>query len=111
MRRRRSLIPILLALACLALLTTVIFRGSDFLLYPPSPTRTPVIQVTGTVSPRQHAPQLHVRGNQLFDSNNRVVRLIRVNRSGTAYRCLRYSIFDGPGDQASINAMLRWRIN
>jgi hypothetical protein len=57
------------------------------------------------------APQLHIVGNQLLDGKNRPVRLIGANRSGTEYKCLHDSIFDGPGDQKSINAMLTWHIN
>ncbi|HLL80601.1 MAG TPA: cellulase family glycosylhydrolase [Ktedonobacteraceae bacterium] len=56
------------------------------------------------------APQLHVSGNLLVDQANRPVRLIGADRSGTEYMCLGYGIFDGPHDQASINAMLSWRI-
>jgi endoglucanase len=57
------------------------------------------------------APQLHVVGNQLLDNKNRPIRLIGANRSGTEYKCLQESIFDGPHDQASIDAMLIWHIN
>src|SRR5437867_11866806 len=41
------------------------------------------------------APQPHVVGNQLLDSNKRPVRLIGANRSGTEYNCLHDGIFDG----------------
>jgi endoglucanase len=61
--------------------------------------------------PLHPAPQLHVWHNLLVDSANRPVRLIGANRSGTEYACLSWSIFDGPSDQASINAMLSWHIN
>jgi endoglucanase len=57
------------------------------------------------------APQLHVVGNQLLDSKNRPIRLTGANRSGTEYKCLHDNIFDGPGDQKSIDAMLTWHIN
>lgn len=57
------------------------------------------------------APALQIADNQLVDSANRVVRLTGANRSGTEYRCLHYSVFDGPNNQASIDAMLSWRIN
>lgn len=71
-----------------------------------TPTSTPA-PVT-SLSP---APQLHVRGNQILDSNNTPVRLLGVNRSGTEYQCLRSGIFDGPSDETSILAMLNWHIN
>ncbi len=57
------------------------------------------------------APQLHIAGNQLLDSKNRPIRLIGANRSGTEYKCFHDSVFDGPGDQVSIDAMLSWHIN
>ncbi len=40
-----------------------------------------------------------------------MVRLTGANRSGTEYRCLNYSVFDGPNSETSIDAMLTWHIN
>jgi endoglucanase len=58
------------------------------------------------------AAKLHVKGNLLVD-NHRVVQLLGVNRSGTEYMCADNPgvFFDGPNDQASIDAMKTWRIN
>ena len=41
------------------------------------------------------------------------VRLLGVNRSGADYQCVETGdqIFDGPTDQASIEAMVSWHIN
>ena len=61
--------------------------------------------------PLHPAPQLHVRNNLLLNNANQPVRLVGVNRSGTEYACLSWSIFDGPSNQASIDAMLSWHIN
>jgi endoglucanase len=61
--------------------------------------------------PLRSAPRLHVSRNLLVDSANRPVRLVGANRSGTEYSCLSWGIFDGPSDQASIDAMLSWHIN
>jgi hypothetical protein len=35
-----------------------------------------------------------------------------VNRSGTEYQCVKgYGIFDGPGDEASVQAIAKWKVN
>jgi hypothetical protein len=48
----------------------------------------------------------------LVDGNGNVVRLHGVNRSGTEYACIQNDgIFDGPSDQASIDAMKTWKVN
>jgi len=67
--------------------------------------------ITGSTASSSPAPQLHIKGNLLFDSHGNVVRLTGANRSGTEYRCLNYSVFDGPNSEASIDAMLQWHIN
>jgi endoglucanase len=55
------------------------------------------------------APQLHVSGNQLVDQNGSRVVLHGMDRSGTEYACVQGNgIFDGPNDQASINAIKSW---
>ncbi len=57
-------------------------------------------------------PWIGVRANHLVDRGGNPVRLVGVNRSGTEYQCERGNgIFEGPDDQASIEAMLRWHIN
>lgn len=55
------------------------------------------------------APQLHVSGNNLVDSNGSTVTLHGVDRSGTEYMCVGGNgIFDGPNDQASVSAIKSW---
>ena len=91
----------------LLLLMTFILLLSLF-LRSPSLRRNPV---GGNKPHPAIAPQLHVDGNQLLDSKNRPIRLIGANRSGAEYKCLHDGVFDGPSDQASIDAMLTWHIN
>ncbi len=55
---------------------------------------------------------LHVSGNQIVNGAGQPVRLLGVNRSGTQYACSEgWGIFDGPADQASVEAMKTWKIN
>jgi hypothetical protein len=65
-----------------------------------------------TTSP---APLLAVQDNQLIDTrftSAQPITLRGVNRSGTEYACIQgWGIFDGPSDDASIKAMLPWKIN
>jgi endoglucanase len=57
-------------------------------------------------------PGLRVRGNQLVDGNGTPLRLIGVNRSGSEYACIQgWGVFDGPSDDASVQAMAAWHIN
>ena len=51
-------------------------------------------------------------GNQIQDADGNRVVLHGVNRSGTEYRCIQgFGFFDGPGDEASVQAMTSWNIN
>lgn len=61
---------------------------------------------------RAAATGLHVEGNRLVD-NSQTVHLHGVNRSGTEYMCSGFSAdsFDGPSDQASIDAIKAWNAN
>lgn len=55
---------------------------------------------------------LWVSGNQIVDGSGQVVHLRGVDRAGTEYMCTGSNlVFDGPTDQASIDAMLSWHIN
>jgi len=64
------------------------------------------------VTPVASASPLHVAGNQLKDASNVTVALRGVNRSGTEYACIQgWGFFDGPSDQASVDAMKTWGIN
>jgi hypothetical protein len=53
---------------------------------------------------------LHVVGNQIEDGSGRVIVLHGADRMGTEYSCPYGNTFDGPTDQASVNAMLSWKI-
>ncbi len=57
------------------------------------------------------AAGVHAVGNQLFDGAM-PLRLLGVSRAGTEYQCIHgVGFFDGPNDQASITAMLAWKVN
>ena len=61
---------------------------------------------------RADGPWIGVRGNHLVNRNGRTVRLLGVSRSGTEYQCERGAgIFEGPDDEASIEAIARWQVN
>ncbi|WP_329125558.1 cellulase family glycosylhydrolase [Streptomyces sp. NBC_01465] len=58
------------------------------------------------------APALHVSGNQLRTASGATYRLLGVNRSGGEYACFQGKpVFDGPADQASVDAMKAWNIH
>jgi len=58
------------------------------------------------------ASPLRVRSHRLVDAEGREVILHGVNRMGAEYMCVQgRGIFDGPVDQASIDAMRTWGIN
>jgi endoglucanase len=58
------------------------------------------------------APQLHVSGNKLVTSTGAAWTPHGVNRSGGEYECVQgYGVWDGPTDQASINAIKSWNAN
>lgn len=67
----------------------------------------------GTVGTSRHlAMGLRVSGNRIVDDDGHELFLHGVGRQGTEYRCSKYGgIFDGPPDQASIDAMLKWNVN
>jgi endoglucanase len=70
-------------------------------------------------SARQTSGFVHVTGSHLVGTGGRTLRLIGVDRSGTEYACagpvagggFGYSIFQGPADDRSIQAMLTWDID
>jgi endoglucanase len=60
----------------------------------------------GTVEP------LHASGNKLMDPSGNVVQLRGVNRAGTEFMCVSGdAIFDGPSDDASLQAIRTWEAN
>jgi endoglucanase len=55
---------------------------------------------------------IRVSGNHLVDGSGNVVHLQGVNRSGTEYACVQgWGIFDGPSDDASVQAIASWNVN
>jgi Cellulase (glycosyl hydrolase family 5) len=58
------------------------------------------------------APFVSVSGNRVVNQRGETVRLLGVNRSGAEYTCLGGKhIFDGPADNASVQAMVAWRVD
>jgi endoglucanase len=58
------------------------------------------------------APSLHVSGNHLVNAHGARVVLHGVDRSGSEYACVQgWDFFDGPVNQAAVNAMKTWDIN
>lgn len=58
------------------------------------------------------ALSISVSGNHLVNGQGQTVQLHGVNRSGTQYACMEgWGIFDGPSDQASVDAMASWHMN
>lgn len=58
------------------------------------------------------APALRVEGNRLVTEHGETFRPLGVNRSGGEYGCVQGKlIFDGPTDQATVDAMRTWNLN
>src|ERR1035438_5409201 len=70
------------------------------------------VVATPLASAANTAPQLHVSGNHLVDASGKTVVLHGVNRSGGEFACVQNTgIWNGPMDQASIDAMKTWGVN
>src|SRR5207249_731946 len=71
-----------------------------------------VTQTSGPVGASAAPAALHVEGNRLMNATGQPVVMHGVNRQGTEYMCAQgRAIFDGPSDQASIDAIKSWRAN
>ncbi|MFK4104708.1 cellulase family glycosylhydrolase [Streptomyces sp. NPDC019531] len=72
----------------------------------PEPTDPPSDPGDGT------PPALRVSGNKLVDAGGTTRRLLGVNRSGGEFMCVQgRGIFDGPVDDASVQAIADWKAN
>ncbi|MET8771124.1 cellulose binding domain-containing protein [Streptomyces sp. NPDC004658] len=57
-------------------------------------------------------PALRVSGNKLVDADGTPRRLLGVNRSGGEFMCVQgYGIWDGPVDDAAVEAIADWKAN
>ncbi|WP_171151066.1 cellulose binding domain-containing protein [Streptomyces argyrophylli] len=57
-------------------------------------------------------PALRVSGNKLVDAGGTTRRLLGVNRSGGEFMCVQgYGIWDGPVDDAAVEAIADWKAN
>ena len=86
-------------------LNGVACTGGTTTTTPPTTTPTSNPPVTGA------APALKVSGNKLVNASGAAVKLYGVNRSGGEFACIQGNGFwDGPMDQASIDAMRTWKV-
>jgi hypothetical protein len=68
--------------------------------------------VAGPPNARAATLAVHVTANHFVDADGHTLVLNGVNRSGSEYACQQgWGIFDGPVDNASIDAMVTWKIN
>jgi hypothetical protein len=89
----------------LAIAGTLVACGASTSVIAPS-------TVTPRIEARAPSRGLHAVGNEIHDANDRLVRLLGVNRSGSEYACVQgIGIFDGPVDDASIAAIKSWKAN
>ncbi|GAA3145500.1 cellulase family glycosylhydrolase [Streptomyces rameus] len=80
----------------------------------PDPTTPPPTTPPPTTPPPSGgtAPALHVSGNRLVDQAGTGRRLLGVNRSGGEFMCVQgRGIWDGPVDDAAVEAIAGWRAN
>lgn len=68
---------------------------------------------TASVDSRPVKPlAIRISGKTFVDQEERPLRLLGVNRSGTEYACAEgWGIFDGPSDEPSIAAISSWHAN
>ncbi|MDY7103251.1 MAG: glycoside hydrolase family 5 protein, partial [Actinomycetota bacterium] len=77
----------------------------------PTTTTTAAPTTTTTTAPTPVTDGLAVSGNTLV-AGGEPVRLLGVNRSGSEYACIQgFGIFDGPVDDAAIDAIASWNVN
>jgi hypothetical protein len=62
--------------------------------------------------PPEPLTTIAVKGTQLVDGDGAAVRLLGVNYSGAEYACIQgRGIFDGPSDDALVDAIASWKAN
>src|SRR5258708_26939008 len=107
------ILPVLLIVAAggiiafLLLSSTAPFRGFFNILFPKPPTRADMPLSFPMPSDKTG---LNVVGNQIRNSQNQAIYLVGVNRYGTGSSCTLNppSVFYGPSDLASVQAIARW---
>lgn len=78
----------------------------------PTTSTSTSTSTTTTTRPSTGGLALRVSSNRLVDGNNTPLVLRGVNYSGTEYACIQgWGIFDGPNDEASVQAMVSWHVH
>jgi endoglucanase len=76
------------------------------------PTTTTTTTTTTTPPVDGPAPALHVAGNKILTAQGKPYRLLGVDRSGGEFACVQgKGMWDGPVDQAAVDAMKTWNIH
>jgi hypothetical protein len=103
------------ALRALGVVSALVIGSVTGLGLPASAAASPPAGRTDTadqVSAAAAAPELRVLGNRLVTESGSTFRPLGVNRSGGEFGCVQdKEIFDGPVDQAAVDAMLTWNVN
>ncbi len=64
------------------------------------------------LNPEDAASAVRVDGNRLVDDAGNTVRFRGINYAGSEYACIQeWGIFEGPADQAQIDAFKTWNVN
>jgi hypothetical protein len=96
----RLAIPLLVVLICAAAIS-VIWHSTIAVKAASTVARIATSAPTG----------LHVVSNTIEDHSGKVIIPHGVDRMGSEYSCPSGNTFDGPTDQASVNAMLTWNVS
>ncbi len=92
----------LVTLGCGLLMALAILAASLNPAASPPSEAASAVSVTG----------LHASGNQILNGAGQALLLHGVNRSSAEYACVEgYGIWDGPANDAEVQAMLTWNIN
>jgi endoglucanase len=76
------------------------------------PTPDPTVTTTTPPPAGDGPPVLSVSGNRLVDDSGATRRMLGINRSGGEFMCVQgHGIFDGPVDDAAIQAIADWNVD
>jgi aryl-phospho-beta-D-glucosidase BglC (GH1 family) len=90
----------------------VLIAGLTTVASPAAAATTPSPAWTDGAGRHRQAPPLRVSGNHLVTASGTPYRLLGVNRSSGEFACIQGNgMWDGPADQASIEAMKTWNVH